>query len=316
MQILFNSKVYKQTKFKNENELEIAVEKNSDYIFGEKTVYIDLKKRVQSKNNSFANIPDGYILDFRKEPQLWIVENELSTHDSFKHIGIQLLKFATQFTDGSYAIKEMLEEKISNTPELKAKTEKLLKKSTLNEALDYAIFKNDFGFIIVIDEITQDLINVTKELARPPEIIQFSKYTDKKHDIYLTDQLLAELNEATTKKVKETRDIDTIIAPARADGHKKAFIDQKAWWAVRISSSVIPKLKYLAMYEVAPASEIKWMGEIQSIKSYEDTGKYIIYLSKIYKIPPIKLGKPNLAPFGPRYTTYELIKNAKTLEDL
>ncbi len=107
-----------------------------------------------------------------------------------------------------------------------------------------------------------------------------------------------------------------MITPARADGHREAFLKKKAWWAVRIASSIIPKLKYLAMYEVAPISKIRWVGKIQSIKPYEDTGKYIIYLSKIWKIEPIEMGNSNLAPQGSKYTTFELLENAKTLEDL
>jgi hypothetical protein len=320
MKLIHNNKVFNQANFLNEDELEKAVAKNSSEIFGFKSIYIDIKKKVKHKKNSFISIPDGYVLDFRSVPQLWVIENELSSHDSFKHIGIQLLKFASQFSEGSFQIKEILLEAINSAPELTDKAKFLVSKSKLSnisEALDSAIFKNDFGFIIVIDEITEDLSRVTRELAKQPELIQIQKYSCNGEVCYVFDELLKELDEAKSTKVKEIEDIDTMVAPAKAGGHRKAFLKEKAWWAVRISSSVIPKLKYLAMYEVAPVSAISWVGKIQSIKLYEGTGKYKIFLSEISKLKkPIRMGDPRLAPQSPRYTKFKLFDKAKTLADI
>lgn len=319
MKLICNNKIYLKSKFSNEAELEKAVVKYADEIFGKKSIYIDIKKRVKHKKNSFISIPDGYVLDFRSIPQLWVVENELSSHDSFKYIGIQLLKFASQFSEGSFQIKEILLEAINTTPEMKDKAKLLINKSkfsNVSEALDFAIFKNDFSFVIVIDEITEDISNVTRELAKPPELIQIQKYSYNNEVAYVFDELLQELDEAKSTKVKEIQDIDTMVAPARVEARIEGFLKEKGWYAVRISSSVIPKLKYLAMYEVSPVSAIRWVGKIQSIKPYEDTGKYRIYLSEIYKIGPIKMGDARLAPQSPRYTKFELLEKAKTLADI
>lgn len=319
MKILINDKVYELASYDSEAELEEVVEKHSNRIFGENSIYISIKKRVKENNNSFANIPDAYLIDFRKEPKLWVIENELSRHDSFKHVGVQMLQFASQFTEGSYKIKTILNDAINNNQTLKEKIQKLVKSSrfeNINHALDFAINENDFGFVIVIDKISDDLYNITNELSRRPELIELQKYHSGKDEIYLFDELLEEVNESKSQKVKEIEDIDTMIAPAKADGHKKVFLEQKAWWAVRISPSILPKLKYLAMYEVSPISAIRWVGKIQSIKPYEETGKYKIYLSEISEIKPIKLETPRNAPQGPRYTTYELLRNAKTMDDV
>jgi len=66
--------------------LEKAVLNLDEDIFGKKSIYIDLKKKVKNKSISFDNILDGYLLDFRSRIKLWIVENDLSTHDSFKDL--------------------------------------------------------------------------------------------------------------------------------------------------------------------------------------------------------------------------------------
>ena len=320
MKILVGNKIFVRSKFSDENELEKAVVDKSREIFGVESLYIDVKRKIKGKRVGFTNIPDGYVIDFRESPRLWVVENELSTHDSFNHIGIQLLKFATQFSEGSYALKELILKHIESDLNIKSIVQKLSSRrgfSNISLALDQAIFKNEYGFVVVIDEVSEELYQVTRELARQPELVTIVKYESGKETIYLVDELLEEVDHSKSKKVKEIREIDTMVAPARAGGHKRAFIEQKAWWAVRIAPTILPKLKYLAMYEVRPISAIRWIGKIDSIEPYEDTGKYKIYLSEIYKLPKsIKLGDPRNTPYGPRYTKYELLEKAKTLGDI
>lgn len=319
MKIALNNQVFSPTPFNSEQELETAVVSNGLNIFGEKSIYIDIKKKVKSANTSFTNIPDGYVLDFRSNPKLWVIENELSNHNVFSHVGVQMLKFATQFSQGEFQVKDILFNAIQNDADLLKKANELVKGSSLSnlsEVLDYAVYKNEYGFVIIIDEITDDLRNVTRELARQPEILQISKYECNGSTAYFFDELLKELEEAKSSKVKEVRDIDTMVAPAREDGFKKVFIDQKMWHAVRISESVIPQIKYLAMYEVSPVSKIRWVGKVQSIKPWEDSGKYVLYLSEIFKVGPIKMDNQKNVPQGPRYTNFELIEKAKSLGDI
>lgn len=320
MKISLDKTIYEPDSFSTEQELEDAVQKHAEDIFSNDCIYICIKKRVTNKNNNFINIPDAYVIDFRGRPKLWVVENELSTHDSFRHVGVQMLQFASQFTEGSFEVKSMLLEAINKDKNLQERANKLTKKvnsQNIGEVLDYAIYKNEFGFVIIIDEINQDLYSVTRELARQPELLQIQKYKSKDGSLlYAYEELLGEVVEAKSTWIKDIDDIDTMVAPAKEEGFKRVFLGQKEWYAVRIASSVIPRLKYLAMYEVAPIKAIRWVGKIESIQPYEDTGKYKIILSEISKIDPIKLGNPNYAPFGPRYTTYELLQKAKDLGDL
>lgn len=319
MKIASNSRTYNLASFENEQELEQAVVNFSEEIFGEKSVYFDIKKRVRRKKSSFASIPDGYVVDFREGCKLWVIENELSTHNSFSHIGIQLLKFASQFSNGSFEIKELLLAAINSSRQAEEKIYNLVKQSSfsdLGEALDHAIFKNEFGFVVVIDEATDDLFHVTQELARKPEIITLEKYVSGNDIVYRFDELLREFSEAKSSKVRDTTDIDTIVCPARAAGFKRAFLEQHAWWEIRISPSILPKLRYIAMYEVAPISAIRWAGKIESIKPYEDTGKYIVYCSEIFEIGPIKMDNHRLTPQASRYTRFELVESASKLSEI
>jgi len=318
MKIKINDKKFSLTGFKNEEDLEKAVINLADDIFGRKSIYINLKKKVKNKNISFANIPDGYLLDFRSRIKLWIVENELSTHDSFKHIGVQLLKFATQFSEGSFAVKELIINFMDNNKIVKEKFNSLIKKSefsNISEALDFAIFKNDYGFIVIIDEINEDLIKVTREISRQPELIEVKKYSCGPDEIFTFDEFLKDFEESVSNKI-DPIEIDTIVSPAKEEGFKSVFLDEKAWWSVRISPNIISKLKYIAMYEVAPVSAIRWAGKIQSIKPYEDTGKYKIYCSEIFKVGPVKFDSQKYVPQSSRYTKFDLVLRAKKLSDI
>lgn len=131
----------------------------------------------------------------------------------------------------------------------------------------------------------------------------------------------ASVEQDQPKEITEkTPEWDTLVCSAKEDGFKMAFLEQKAWWAVRISAKYLPFIKYLAMYQVAPISAITYYGEVERIEPYnEDPSKYKLYL----KGDPIKLKKivglgenPHLKPQGPRYAKMDEILKAQTLDDI
>lgn len=116
---------------------------------------------------------------------------------------------------------------------------------------------------------------------------------------------------------------DTLVCAAKEDGFNRAFLGQKAWWAVRLNTNSIPFIKYIAMYQVAPISEITYYGEVDRIEPYQGTdsgaNKYKLYLKgdpiKLKK--PVGLGKrPHLKPQGPKYAKLDVILKANTLDDI
>lgn len=95
-----------------------------------------------------------------------------------------------------------------------------------------------------------------------------------------------------------------------------AFIDIST---IRIPGSILDRIKYIAEYQTAPTSAITYYAEVAKIEKYKDTGKYIVYFKdKAKKIGPIdKTGdKRGVAPQAPRYTNFETLLKAKTLEDV
>ena len=112
---------------------------------------------------------------------------------------------------------------------------------------------------------------------------------------------------------------DTLICAAKEDGFSQAFLGQKAWWAVRLNPKTITFIKYLAMYQVSPVSQITYYGTVDKIEPYGSTGKYKLILQgdPIKLDHPVGLGKNrHLKPQGPKYAKLSAIKRAKTLDDV
>jgi len=81
-----------------------------------------------------------------------------------------------------------------------------------------------------------------------------------------------------------------------------------------------PEIKHIAVYRVAPISAITHVAPVESVDPWQDTGKYTIKCAEHPKelLKPIKLvpkGKVR-APQSLRYTSYERLINAKTMEDV
>ena len=53
---------FKIAKYGSEDELENVVKNNSNLIFGQKTVYFDLKRGIKNNKEGILSIPDGYLL--------------------------------------------------------------------------------------------------------------------------------------------------------------------------------------------------------------------------------------------------------------
>ena len=123
-QIAYNGRVFTPREYAQEKEFEDQVISHALEIFGQRSLYVDIKKRIGEDN--ILSIPDGYLIDasFPSQPRLYIIENELVTHDPYKHIGQQLLKFAISYKASGRAIKTFLLEHVLADPAKKSFVDK------------------------------------------------------------------------------------------------------------------------------------------------------------------------------------------------
>lgn len=314
--------VYTRFIYDKEADFEKMIVEHSEEILGKSGIYFDIKKLIGIPKKG-ATIPDGYYLDltFHNAPKLYLVEVELSTHDVYAHIGEQILRFGISSETDKFKIKKLLNVSISGDLNKQQILNNFFKESQYNnisELLDKVIFDNKPAAVIIIDEATEELNNVLSQLTMTTEIIEAQTYVcgDKKLHKFtpLNDEIYVDLPESD-----DADELDTVVVPAREDGFKEEFLSNNQWFAIRISASMIDKIKYIAAYQVAPISGITHIAEVQGIEKYKDTDKYIVYFKNgsIQKLNTIGLGnKKGNAPQAPRYTSYKRIFEAKTLDDI
>ena len=324
MRIVTPKGVFNKITPHNESSFEEAIRANVFNVFGEGRYYIDCKRRIG--NRTKFNVPDAYLLDLRRnEPRLFVVENELSTHDLFKHIGVQLLEFSHNYGKSGRQVKAILFEEISKVPEMVDACEKYAKEKgyrNLDNLLDFLVFDTPFQAIVIIDEENDELHSVIKQFRFPVETIEFVTLTDEAgHHAYEFIPFLqdVEVGSKVGEKEADVGELDTIVVPAREEGFNEVFLGENRWYAIRINSSMIPQIKHVAAYQVAPVSAITHVAPVNRIIPWKDTGKYCIeFAEPAREIKHIELDeqRKGVAPQAPRYTSMEKLEKAKTMSDV
>ncbi|MDG5467272.1 hypothetical protein P9J64_02955 [Deltaproteobacteria bacterium IMCC39524] len=323
------SNQYSDEPFELEADLETAIQEVKGALFGNERIYLETKKKIGKKGKT-QNIPDAYLIDLtsKKEPKLYVVENELAKHDPLKHIAIQILSFSLSYETTPQTVKRILKDAISADTSAFSMCAQYAQENgyeNVDYLLERIIYRDDsFNALVIIDEIPDELETVLiSKFKFPVEILTLGRYkTDQGARLYKFEPFLSDVSSVSFEGPKETQldpaEIDTIVVPAREDGFKDVFIGENCWYQIRIHSSMLNKVKNIAAYQVAPVSAITHIAKVKSIEQYKDTNKYkLIFEEPAKTIGPIKLvakGRVK-APQASRYTSLDLLINAKTMDD-
>ncbi len=319
--------IFQLEPFEKEKDLEEAILEVQKDLFGESRIYLDIKKKI-GKYGKKQNIPDGYLIDLssKKEPKLYVVENELAVHDPLRHIAVQILEFSLSFETTPQRVKEIIKSSLQIDAPALTKCQSYAVENgfdNIDFLLETIIYKQSFNALVIIDEIPDDLETVLMSRFKfPVEIITLRCFrSDAGQIIYEFEPFLVDV--PTTSPANDTNtldpsDVDTIVVPAREEGFQETFLGENCWYAIRIHSSMIPKIKHIAAYQVSPISAITYVAAVHKIESYKETNKYIIYFEEpAQKIKPLKLvskGKVK-APQAPRYTAHSKLMEAANLDE-
>jgi len=329
------NKFYHNEPFEVEDDLEKAILEVCDDLFGKSRIYLDVKRKIGAKGRT-QNIPDGYLIDLSstKEPRLYVVENELSKHEPLKHIAVQILEFSLSFETSPQKMKTIIKETlIENEKALYQCTEYANKNDfeNIDVLLEKMIYEKDaFSALVVIDEISDELeTTLVSRFKFPVEILTLQRFsTPDGERIYQFEPFLYDVSESAVADEIDSSgklinidpsEIDTIVVPARKDGFEETFLGENCWYSIRINSSMIPKIKYIAAYQVAPVQAITHFAQVKNIERWKESNKYILYFTEpARKIGPIKLiaKEKGKAPQNARYTSIEKLRNAQTLDDV
>jgi|GEM_PF-186272 len=325
-------RLFRQATYDLESDFEKAVAEVADRMFGPDTLYVSVKKKM--KGNEVVSIPDAYLVDMSEaeRPKLWIVENEIAKHDPFRHVGIQLLRFATSFDEAKTAVRKFLMEAIAGRKEAMARLERGFRRSSkrnVDNYLDEAVY-GPFRALVIIDEAREELYRVLEKINANISVLKLRTFRcDGGGVIHQFDTLYDEFEEDLvdgTSSVESASDrearrerlarSDTIVVPAREEGFQRVFLGENQWHAIRIGAAMKERLRYIAAYQVAPVSAVTHIAEIQEIRPFENTGKYVVvFRGPANKIGPIALGDSKVSPQGPVYAERDRLLRAKILED-
>ncbi|MEL7623231.1 MAG: hypothetical protein AAGU12_06540 [Clostridiales bacterium] len=331
MNILIDEMLYHPHQFTKEEHFEAQVVALADRIFGEQTIYLDIKKKL--RGSEFSIIPDGLLIDMTvpSSPALYLIENEIVSHDPFKHIGIQLLKFSINFEDSQTQIRNLLMKYILENPVFKERLNQGCHMSdarNIDAYLDRAVY-DDFRAIVIIDEARPELYKVLQKINANISVLELRTYKSggsfayQYDTLYDSDADIPEVEETAgpddghARRLARRASCDTIIVPAQEQGFQETFIGENCWYAIRIGAAMKARIQYIAAYQVAPESAVTYIAEIKEVRPYEDSGKYLVE----FKAPAeklqrkIKLRESKNSPQGPVYVRREDLLSAEYLED-
>ncbi len=317
--------------FDLESELEEAIGVVSAALFGKNRIYLDVKKKIGAKGKT-QNIPDGHLLDLssKKEPKLYVVENELATHEHLKHIAVQILQLSLSFESSQHRVKETIKQALAATSEAFAACKAYTAGNgfeNLDVLLERMIYGEDrFNALVIIDELSEELEKVLNSRFKfPVKILTVERYRDDlasrvyRFEPFLSDVTPQLIDGEPGLTPIDPSDIDTIVVPAREDGFQETFLSEKRWYAIRIHPSMLSKIKFIAAYRVKPESAISHVAPVANIEKWKDTNKYVVNFAQPAKaIEPIRLVPKGQvkAPQGPRYTSKTRLDQAKSLDDV
>lgn len=292
---------YMPKPFAKETELEAAIRRVERELFGSRRVYLEIKRKIGAKEGT-RNVPDGYLLDLTsaKRPQLYVVENELASHHPLKHIAVQLLEFSLSFEASPLKVKAAVKEALAGQPDKRKQVEEYAAKSgfdNLDHLLEHVVSLPDaFNALVIIDELSPELETaLVSRFKFPVEILTLARFAAQDGSeafsfVPFLSDVTGDDMAAPSVAALDPADIDTIVVPAREEGFQEVFLGENRWYSIRVHSSMIPRIRHIAAYRVAPVSAITHIAPVASVEPFKDSGKYVVILAEpAREIDPIRL---------------------------
>ncbi len=189
MVIYFNNKKYQEFSFQTEKNFETEIISNSKLLFGKNTICIDAKKKIEAKTLG-GTIPDGFLFDLSDidNPEFYLVEVELATHDFYSHIFPQITKFFAFFKN-SKSQSELVEKIFSivnKDSNLKRQFKKYLGEREIFKFIK-DIIENSQNILLIIDRDKKELPEIIETYSdtwgKMVRVLTFKKFFNKNNDI-------------------------------------------------------------------------------------------------------------------------------------
>jgi len=160
-----------------EKEFHPMIKEHSREIFGQNSIYFDIKHKLRSKSG-IAAIPDAYVINLSKPSEWYIIENELASHEVYDHIVPQVSKFVDSIEEleTQKSIVDALDNEINQNKVLKGYIEKMTGQDTFRFLSE--LISRPPRIVIVINEVVPEIERANKSLKRlaNTEIVEFGTF--------------------------------------------------------------------------------------------------------------------------------------------
>ena len=223
--ILFkNNLKYSQFSYSAEDDFEKDVLLNTKFFFGKRTIYIEAKKKIESKELG-SSIPDGFLFDLSDidNPNFYLVEIELVSHDFYKHIFPQITKFFSFFRSSRNRGKlvEKIFSVVNTTSSLKKEFKKYLGEKEIYKFIK-DVLDDSQNILLVIDgeknELPEIVDTYTDTWGKMVKILVIRKFSNKEDFIYMLDPEFERIEYAKEESIDEIEQTDYYTEEFHLDG--------------------------------------------------------------------------------------------------
>jgi len=203
MILLQKEKLFREFSYTKEEDFEKDIVKQAPLLFGSKSVYIDAKKKIGAR--AIGNtIPDGYLFDFRdkKNPEFYIIEVELSTHDFYRHIFPQITKFFGFFKNSKSQadLIEKIYRQVVEDEDLIAQFRKHIGDKELFKFCKDTI-ENSHNVLLIIDRLKKELPDIidiyTDTWGKMLKVMEVKKCFYKTEELFMVEPEFNDLEDST-----------------------------------------------------------------------------------------------------------------------
>jgi predicted transport protein len=205
--------VYKEQKrfieaeIKIEKNLEDDVVNNAKLFFGKDSIYIDAKKKLDSKSLGGC-IPDGFLFDLsdKENPAFYIVEVELAKHDFYGHIFPQFTKFFGfyKISNNKGDLVDKLFGIINNDENLKKEFKKYLQEKEIYKFVKDLIDESQNILLLIDGEKSElpDVMNTYNDTwGKFVKIIVLKKFVSSNETLFTMDPEFENIDYSYVNKV-------------------------------------------------------------------------------------------------------------------
>jgi len=188
-----------------EDEFEQEMKKHTQDIFGEQSIYLDMKTKLKSELGT-SSIPDGFVIFFGDSPHWHIVEVELSWHPLHDHIISQVGRFISgiENTSTQKKIIDAVDNELARDDFLRLRLKKAIEPIEVYKFLSNLISKPPI-LTVIIEKETPGLREALRILNYPQiKVVEFRTFTREGIGLAVHAHLFEPLHE---RKKGERREI-------------------------------------------------------------------------------------------------------------